>query len=219
MSLIETIRLKLRRFYIHRTARWRRKEIQNTDWTIISNNCWGGFIYQSYGLPYNTPTIGGFFVAEDYLEFISDLEGWIAEPLQFLASEESRYAEHYKDWEKFGTYPIGCLKKDGKMVEIHFMHYSTEEETLKHWNDRIKRMNLKKVLYKFNDQNLCTEEHLKRFAEMPLKHKICFTSKEYHLPDTLYIRCPKSPNGVAASFEPFGRSKYININELLNELA
>lgn len=53
MISVETIRMKVRRFYMNKTARYRRKRIHQTDFTIISNNCWGGFIYQSYGLDYN----------------------------------------------------------------------------------------------------------------------------------------------------------------------
>ena len=40
--------------------------------TIISNNCWAGLVYQHFGLPYNTPTAGLFFFAQDYLEDFED---------------------------------------------------------------------------------------------------------------------------------------------------
>ena len=41
--------------------------------TIFSNNCWGGMIYESYNLPKNSPTVGLFFFADDYIFF---LEHW-----------------------------------------------------------------------------------------------------------------------------------------------
>lgn len=218
MISIETIRIKLRRAYMHRTAKWRRKQIHNDDWTIISNNCWGGFVSQSYGVPYNSPTVGSFFMAEDYIEFISDLKAWMGVPLSFIQPESSKYKEHFSDWDKFGTYAIGVLKLDNKIVEIHFLHYHSEQEAMMHWNERKKRINWNKILYKFNDQNLCTEKHLKCFAEMPLEHKICFTSKKYDLADTYFIKCPKHASEIRASYEPFGKSRYVDINALINSL-
>ena len=58
-------------------ARFRRIGLHNTDFTIISNNCWGGCVYDQYGLQYRTPTIGLWMGAEDYIKFISDLDRYL----------------------------------------------------------------------------------------------------------------------------------------------
>lgn len=50
-----------------------RRKLKNTEFTIISNNCWGGFIYQKYGLKYQSPTIGLFFMGKDYIKFCSNV--------------------------------------------------------------------------------------------------------------------------------------------------
>ena len=42
-------------------------------------------------------------------------------------------------------------------------------------NRRSKRINWNNIIYKFNDQNLCTYNELKKFDEFPAKNKICFT--------------------------------------------
>lgn len=42
MISIETVRIKIRRFYMNKTSKLRRRKIKSTDFTIISNNCWGG---------------------------------------------------------------------------------------------------------------------------------------------------------------------------------
>ena len=65
-------------------AKSRHKKLTNTNFTIISNNCWGGVIYESYDLPKNTPTAGLFFMADDYIEFVSDLKGNTSRPLEFI---------------------------------------------------------------------------------------------------------------------------------------
>lgn len=35
-------------------AKSNRRKLNNHKFTIISNNCWGGFIYQKYGLKYHS---------------------------------------------------------------------------------------------------------------------------------------------------------------------
>ncbi len=50
----------------------RRRRLKHTDFSIISNNCWAGTaVYQPFGLKYNTPTVGLFFMDEDYICFFS----------------------------------------------------------------------------------------------------------------------------------------------------
>ena len=40
--------------------------LQNTNFSIISNNCWGGYVYQEQNLPYQSPFVGLFLYAKDY---------------------------------------------------------------------------------------------------------------------------------------------------------
>ncbi len=58
-------------------APMRKIGLNNKDFTIISNNCWGGYIYDRYGLKYMTPTIGGIFFPDDYIKFISNLDYYL----------------------------------------------------------------------------------------------------------------------------------------------
>ena len=71
----EGLRLKVLKYWRVGLADWRKKQLKSTDFTIISNNCWGGMIYESYNLPKESPTVGMFFMAKDYIEFLSDLKG------------------------------------------------------------------------------------------------------------------------------------------------
>ena len=210
----EGIRIKIRRFYFNATKKIRRKRINCEDFTIISNNCWGGLVYQSYGLKYNTPTAGLFFMAEDYIRFISDIKKYLNMELYFIEPIKSHSYEVIKHKSNFGTYPIGCLGD----VEIHFLHYKTPEEAKEKWERRAKRINFNKILYKFNDQNNCSKELLQKFVELPFKNKICFTSKKYDVENTIHIKSIIKYDEIKASYEPIGKSRYININELINKL-
>ena len=46
MLTYEGLRLKLLHYWRIGLADYRRKQLKSTDFTIISNNCWGGMIYE-----------------------------------------------------------------------------------------------------------------------------------------------------------------------------
>lgn len=211
----EGIRLKIRKLYMHLTAKHRLKQLKNPDFTIISNNCWGGIIYQSYGLKYTSPTIGCFIMADDYLTFIKDIKKYLKMQMKEIKPEDSHSYDIIKNKDNFGTYPIGCLGD----VEIHFLHYDSFEEAKEKWERRTKRINYDRILYKYDNQNACTKELLEKFSNLPLKNKVCFISEPCeNLNNTIYIKASKRYKEIKISYEPFGSSKYININNLLNNL-
>ncbi len=58
----EGFRLRVLKYVRKVPAKLRRKALRFTDFTIISNNCWGGMIYESYNLPKQSPTVGLFLM-------------------------------------------------------------------------------------------------------------------------------------------------------------
>lgn len=82
---------------------WRLR-LRNPGVSIISNNCWGGFMSRYCKLPYRSPFVGCFLFAPDYIRLLRSLKSYLAAELHFIPRSESRYAEHIaKD------YPIGVL--------------------------------------------------------------------------------------------------------------
>lgn len=227
MASIEGLRLKIRnKLWIPLTCKWRGNKLTNRNFTILSNNCWGGTVYEAHNLPKSSPTVGLFFMADDYIKFLSHLKEYLSSDLTFIRPEDSRW----KDKEatsgdgRWGTYPIGKLEiyngRGGiESIEIFFLHYHSEKEAKEKWERRIKRINWNRLLVKFNDQNGCTEEHIKVFDALPYKNKICFTVKEYpQYASVVRVKAPKSHEFIRASYEPFGRSKSIDITKVLNQL-
>lgn len=53
-----------------------RKRLNLTDFTIISNNCWGSFTYQKYGIEYKSPTVGLFILGHDFVKLCADWENY-----------------------------------------------------------------------------------------------------------------------------------------------
>lgn len=156
----------------HRLVRLKKKKF-----TIISNNCWGGYIYRCFNLQYQSPTVGLFIMPDDYIRFINNLEHYINDcKLKFIKPEESKHYKELKGHEHFGEYPIGILDD----VEICFMHYKTEKEALEKWTRRARRINWDNLIIKFCDQNGCTAKHIEQFNNnSKYKKMICFTAKKY----------------------------------------
>lgn len=214
MSL-EGIKILLRNYYIRATADNRQKKLCNTDFTIISNNCWGGLVYESYNLPKQSPTVGMYFMAQEYLKFISNLEHYVNGcELQFVDPQKAKYRQFYAQDRRFGTYPIAQLDD----VEIAMLHYHSEEEAKEKWGRRCLRINWDKLIVKMNDQNGCTLDDATVFGKLPYKNKLFFTVKGYDAGECTVHIPGKDTQTILSSQEPFGASKYLDVNRYINSI-
>ena len=203
MIKYETLRLKIRKYYIKATYKFRRKTINKFDFTIISNNCWGGIFYRNNNLEYLSPTLGLFFMAEEYIKFIYNIRYYIEQDITFINIEQSKY----KDYLKKLNYnsPIGKIDD----LEIMFLHYKNEDEAKE-------RINWNKIIYKFSDQNMCTYKHLQQFNEFNAKNKICFTTRKYENLDTIQIKEFEKNENVVDDIKKY--KKYFDIYKYINNI-
>ena len=156
------------------------------DFSIISNNCWGGLVYQYFGLPYTSPTIGLFFMDDDYIKFLEKLDYYFAQPLKFISIEESRYRQQLQSESTAKqNYPVAMLDD----IEVHFLHYKSEHEAKVKWERRLKRLNRNRLLVKMSQRSVNSESILDRFEALPFKNKICFT--EYKRENPIFITIPE----------------------------
>lgn len=147
--------------------------IRNKQVTIISNNCWGGFMYQSCRIKYNSPFIGLYMYAPEYIALLRNLKYNLSQPLHFITYEQSKYKGIVSP-----KYILGVLGDTG--IEIVFMHYHLQEEILEKWNRRLKRINWDNMIVKFSDTAYgCTAELIEEFDRMPFANKVCFTARAY----------------------------------------
>jgi uncharacterized protein (DUF1919 family) len=214
----ELLRSKTKKLYRNSTAPLRSRTIKNKEFTIISNNCWGGFIYQSYGIQYQTPTIGLSIPASDYLRFLSNIEHYLDYQISEIPFQESKYASKLSGIPNWGKFPIGLLGD----VELFLIHYKYINEARLAWERRKKRILWNHLLVKFNDQNLASDEDLLAFEKLPFENKICFVGRKiiginelitHYIPNS-------SKNGcIQTSYEPFGNSRIININDIINGIS
>lgn len=140
-----------------------RTRLSNKKFTIISDNCWGGQIYQELNVPYSTPFVGLFVFSPDYVKLLENLEYYLNLELQFI--QNSKYGEF--------KYPVGVLDD----VEIHFLHYSGEKEAKEKWDRRVKRINWDNILVKMNDADLCNLDLIRRYDQLKY-NKVFFSAKD-----------------------------------------
>ncbi|WP_347052934.1 DUF1919 domain-containing protein [Flavobacterium olei] len=152
-----------------------RTRLKNHNFTIISNDCWGGGVYEDLQLQYTTPIVGLFFHAPCYIDFLENFNHLIH--LQLLFKDESKYKEanDYR-FQNNHYYPIAKLKE----VEVHFLHYESVQEAISNWNRRKARINYNNLFFKFSDSNLCTPELIERFDKLPVpeNNKVMFAAKK-----------------------------------------
>ena len=229
MPTYEGIRLRIQKFLRPKLAARRRAQLKNHTFTIISNNCWGGTVYESYGLQKQSPTVGLFFMPADYIRFVSRLDEYLRAELTFIPPEDSRWkaAPQVSGDKRFGRYPVGRLSLGDENVEIFFLHYHSESEAQEKWTRRCARVDKRRMIVKFNDQNGCESTHIEAFARLPYAHKLFFTARDwpdadcYRAAENLtYRRIRQVPAGdfVRASFEPFGRLGALDVTGYINSL-
>lgn len=156
---------ELRRFFVKRS-------IRNKNFSVISNNCWAGRLYQYLDMPYLSPTAGLYFFAPDYIKFVSDLRRYLAVPLRFIEAEESKYYDELRKRNQTDK-PIGILDD----VEIVFLHYKTKEEAEEKWNRRKERVNFDNIIIKFSRMDLCTEQEIEKFDKLSFKNKFVLNNR------------------------------------------
>ena len=150
---------------------YNKKRIKSRGFTVISNNCWAGKLYQYLDMPYLSPTIGLYFFADDYIKFVKNLRYYISLDLRFISSKDSKYYSVLNSKNQLDI-PIGLLDD----VEIIFLHYKTEKEAYEKWSRRKERINWDNMYIKFSKMNLCTDNHLKEFDSLSYEKKFLFTT-------------------------------------------
>lgn len=188
-----------------REKRKLRKSIRTTDFSIISNNCWGSFVYQKYGLEYQSPIAGLYILGHDFVKLCRNLQHYLNLELEFIKWEESSY---YSVLKGKAPYPVAKLGD----IEIYFMHYHSEQEAAEKWYRRAKRINPEKLIFKLSQREGCSKKDIEDFMALPLKNKVCFAYDE--VPGTIHV--PELKDFKGDEFPIV--QKYFDELKLINEL-
>lgn len=197
----------------------RRIGLHNRTFSILSNNCWGGMIYDVYGLQYRTPTIGLWIPAQDYIRFLSNIDFYLKEDLKSINYKDCHVANLLIQRKECGKYKqsldnfiIGRLYD----VDIIFLHYKSFKEARDKWNRRKKRINRKNLIVKFNDQNDFEISDYRKFRELQFENKIFITANSNLVddPSVIYLEQYKKNGYVVDDTKlselPFDIKNYLN---------
>ena len=167
-----------------------KERLKNTKFIIISNNCWSYEIYKILNRKYNTPFGGLFIFSACYIELLTNLDVYIRSPIKFV--RHSRYID-----DKEISYPLGILMD---RIEIHFLHYKTEQEAAVKWQTRVSRMcrdidDCVPIYIKIDDRDGLDNSHIEKFMLLPFANKISFgIDKQNHI-NHLAIKNLQDPLG------------------------
>ena len=184
---------------------------ENRNFTIISNDCWAGHVYRYFGLPYNTPTIGVGFFADDYLKFVKNLKYYLSKDLEMILPEESKHWNQIRNQGKmFQVCPYARIDD----IEVRFSHYNSFEEVKEKWDKRRERMNWNNLIIKMSEHNDCTIEHLKSFDALDYDKKLVFTTRDYGLKSQVIYKEYEGKDDIINGTAHF--RKYVDLIKLVN---
>ena len=189
MSSIDSIKKKIKillKPYYHRLQRmckfYRRIGLHSKDFSIISNNCTAGYVYQYFGIPYNTPTEGLYFTTSDYIKLMQNPEYYFKQQVRLIDPHKSSLAQVGRCI----NYPVGVIDD----VEIYFMHYPDPKEAISKWYRRTSRINYKKLFFLLTETEFMRQGQIRLFSEI-LENRgyfgVCLTMNDYNVFHSKYI--------------------------------
>lgn len=211
LDYVKKMQAYKKNFSIKALAGIRRELLKDREFSIISNNCWAGWVYRRYGLEYQTPTIGLYMFAQDYIDFCKRLDHYLGSQLSFIPAEESRNYEALLKRQQMNV-PIGLL---GDQVEIIFLHYHNEKEAYEKWNRRLERVKEYKLIFKFSEMDLCEPSHIEAFDQLPYEKKVCFTANSYQKLNSC-VRVSKVVKEGRVADDTSYYADYIDLTRFLN---
>jgi uncharacterized protein (DUF1919 family) len=139
----------VRRLRNHLSREYIKRRLPRDDFSIVSDDCWGGRVYAELGLKCFSPFIGMGFVPSEYLSFLVRMREPGALDVLSISSEErgypiiqTRYARlmgmHYKSNDEFQSrYERRCklIKWDRLFVKIDLGKPQYEQIDIERWND------------------------------------------------------------------------------------
>lgn len=148
------------------------KKLRHSKLSILSINCWGGWIHHRFGLPFLSPTINLFMSPLDFLKFLENPMKYLAEDPHFLRTAPS----HIPDT----MYPIFSLGG----IEVCMNHYFEVSSAKNKWLERSKRVNWFNVLVEMFTEDI---EILQQFDKLPYAKKFCFVPFKSDIDSAVYI--------------------------------
>ncbi len=197
----------------------RKLQLKRKDFTIFSNNCIAGFIYQKYNLPYLSPTVGMQFKPCDFIKFCKNYKDYLAMELEQTENCDNKWFSSIGGCHNI-NFPLGKLGD----LTIYFQHSKTFEDAKKDWDRRKARIvedNLFFILYDMTP----SIETAKEFETIENPRKIYLYHKNKDINTKSSFKIKGLENSTIAwwsrmnKFNPFSKTYYeqFDYTKLLNK--
>ena len=190
--------------------------INKNDFTIISNNCWGTFIYKKFGISYQSPFVNLVIFAPDYIDLLENFSIDLLKKISFIEHKNSKHKDELVCLGIYESdYPIGIL--DNK-YELHFIHYPSKQDAQEKWLRRVGRINRNRLIFKFSDGDKFESSMAKRFDDLKFKNKVCFTANEFKSLDSVKT-LEKFKGSKRVCDEWKNSKKEFDVTKFINEMS
>lgn len=138
--------------------------------TIISDDCWSGYVYNRLKLPFSTPFINIYIENDEYIKLIRNLEFFLSTELKM--EREGNLQE--------GIFPIASLGDETNKVNLQLVHDATFAQGKERWDRRKARINLKNIFVKmrFSISDKNKEALIDAFQSVPYKKILFYNGNE-----------------------------------------
>lgn len=110
-----------------------------------------------------------------YLKLLENPEYYLSLPLIF--KEQSKY-KSMQEINSGLSFPLAVLGDSD--IEIHFLHYKTQELATLSWERRIKRIDWNNLFIKFDcGKDYADETSAKKFINLPFKNKLIIGKENF----------------------------------------
>jgi len=122
------------------------RQINDSDFTIVSNDNWGREVYKAFGMEEQSPFVGIYIFTDDFINLATNFKHYLKQELTFVPLTGSKYNYAFTG-KKGRTYPLALLGKD---IELHFIDYTTQDEATEQWQCRVNRINWNNLFFKLD---------------------------------------------------------------------
>lgn len=157
-------------------CRYQHRRLLRRDFTIISDDCWGGQIYSAFGLKCHSPFIGMGITAREYIDFLL----------------------HFHDAGALDVLGVSTRADNGyhliqtRHALLHGMHYDSAEDFRRIYERRCKTILHDRVFIKVDfGKKKYLPEHIARWNELKFPNSVAL------YPDLPRFRALNIHNGVA----------------------
>lgn len=156
-----------------------RKRLKNKNFTLLTGNCIGGYLYHQLGLGFKSPTINMMILNQDFKKLIMNLDYYIKlTPIPCVD-------------ERFPDVPSATLGD----ITLHFTHYSSSSEGIEAWEKRKQRIDFNNLYVIISDIDL-SKADIEELRKVKCKKLVAMTSKDYGFDHCLYLPAYKGREQV-----------------------